>query len=110
MPERKSEWTVVVLSETQARMRQFRVKKTWLIVAVAAAVACVTLLLVLSIMTWSLSSQIEDNTAMKARLVAVSLRKVDGMVARQNGAVNQPVSDFIMFNAWGRTVMQTGQP
>lgn len=69
MPERKSEWTVVVLSETQARMRQFRVKKTWLIVAVAAAVACVTLLLVLSIMTWSLSSQIEDNTAMKARLV-----------------------------------------
>ncbi|MCL4304864.1 M23 family metallopeptidase [bacterium] len=69
MPERKSEWTVVVLSETQARMRQFRVKKSWLIVAVAAAVACVTLLLVLSIMTWSLSSQIEDNTAMKARLV-----------------------------------------
>lgn len=68
MPNREKEWTVVVLSESQARMRQFRVKRTSFIVAVAGGIFTLALLLVLGITTWSLSSDARDNTALEAKV------------------------------------------
>ncbi len=68
MTKRDQEWTVVVLSESQARMRQFRLKRNWFILAVAGAIGCVALMLVFGIMTLSMSSKIQDTTALKAKV------------------------------------------
>lgn len=69
MPTPEKEWTIVVLSETQARMRQFRLKRTWFFIAVGGLIASLALLLVFAAMTWSLSSKIDDDKALKARVV-----------------------------------------
>ncbi len=69
MPNRPSQWTVVVLSENQAQMRQFRFHRNWFIVAVGAAIGLLALLFVFAGLTISLSGQVEDNTALKARVV-----------------------------------------
>lgn len=68
MPNLQKEWTVVVLSENQAQMRQFRVKRLWFYIAAGAGIAALSLLLVFSYMTWSLSSQVQDNTALQAKV------------------------------------------
>jgi len=68
MPNHEKEWTVVVLSESQARMRQFRLKRTWFYVAVGAGIAALALLITFGFMTWSLSSQVSDNTALQAKV------------------------------------------
>ncbi|MBK6766265.1 MAG: M23 family metallopeptidase [bacterium] len=49
-------------------MRQFRLRRSWFILAVAAVFGCLSLALVFGIMTWSLSSKIEDTTALKAKV------------------------------------------
>jgi murein DD-endopeptidase MepM/ murein hydrolase activator NlpD len=62
------EWTIVVLSENQARMRQFHLKRHWFFAAVTVGIAAVALLLIFGYKTWSLSSQIQDNTALRAKV------------------------------------------
>ena len=34
---------------------------------------------------------------MEARFMPIRLAEIDGVLTRQNGAVNQPVGNFIMF-------------
>jgi len=65
---RDQEWTVVVLSESQAKMRQFKLRKSWFIIAVSVAFGCLAMMLIFGAMTWSLSSKIEDTTALKAKV------------------------------------------
>ncbi len=68
MPAREKVWTIVVLSENQAQMRQFRLKRAWFYAAVSTVIGAVILLLFFGIMTWSLSSQVQDNTALHAKV------------------------------------------
>jgi len=68
MSKRPAHWTVVVLSENQAQMRQFRFHKNWFIVALAAAFGLLVLLFVFAGLTLSLSGKIEDTAALKAHV------------------------------------------
>lgn len=68
MPTPEKEWTIVVLSENQAQMRQFRLKRFWFYGALTVGISALSLLLIFGYMTWSLSSQVEDNTALKAKV------------------------------------------
>lgn len=49
-------------------MRQFHLKKVWFYLAVTTGIAALALLLVFGYMTWSMSSKIEDNSALKAKV------------------------------------------
>jgi murein DD-endopeptidase MepM/ murein hydrolase activator NlpD len=64
----KKSWTIVVLSETQAQMRQFRIQRNWLFIGLGALGVMFILVFVFGISTWSLSTEIEDTAALKARV------------------------------------------
>ncbi|MCB9366114.1 MAG: M23 family metallopeptidase [Calditrichaeota bacterium] len=50
-------------------MRQFRIRKVWLITALAVAGLCVVLLFGLGASTWILASKVQDNTALQNRVL-----------------------------------------
>lgn len=68
MTDHTKEWTIVVLAENQSRMHQFRIKRLWFYIAVGLGIAALSLLIVFGFMSWSLSSQVQDNTALQAKV------------------------------------------